>query len=563
MAAGTFAAMPPTRSRVLAWSALSGLLWALAWPAIGGLTPLAFVAWLPLLQAERLHEQRTPQRPRAFYPYALLGFLLWNALCSYWFYLVSEPFGTKVLSVGFPVIGNTLLMGIPWWFRRAVKQRLGARWGHLALIAGWLAFERLHHDWDLQWPWFALGNVFGTRPQWVQWYELTGMLGGSLWVIAVNLLLFEGLQTWRTARAQGLRLLGAGMVVVVLPLGASRWRYHAYPLPEQGGVEVVVVQPNIDPYKEKFGGVDPLAQLDRMLALAEGAMTEQTRLVVFPETALQEPAAIDGSSGDLVFHGLWENDLPASRSVQRLKAFQALHPQSALLLGMSSDRWFKGDGDRPSTARPIRGSAYWYESYNAALWMPAQGDAEAYHKSKLVAGVELMPFEEVLGPLGEFAMDMGGTTGSLGQQRERSVLRDGASGLAVIPAICYESVFGEHLAAHARNGGTLIAVMTNDGWWGDSPGYRQHLAFSSLRAIELRRDVVRSANTGISCIVDQRGAIRQATGWWVPTAFSATVHPNAALTFFARHGDLIGRAALGVASAFLLALLALRLRRPQ
>jgi len=546
---------------VILWSALSGLLWAMAWPAIGGFTPLAFVAWLPMLHAERLHEARTGSRKRAFYPYALAGFFLWNALCSYWFFQVSEPMATKVLSVGFPVIVNTLLMGIPWVLRRAVKRRLGARWADAALVVFWLAGERLHHAWDLQWPWFSLGNAFGTQPSWIQWYEVTGMLGGSLWLLLVNLLLSNMLMKWKSQRQRALRLCGGAVVLCATPLVLSLCRYHTYPMPPVGsGVEVVVVQPNVDPYKEKFGG-NHREHLERMLALAEGAMTERTRLVVFPETALQEGVGISSGDDGLEFSGLWENDLEASHSVRRLRAFQAGRPDAALLVGMSSERWFSGEDARPSVARPINNSPYWYESYNAALWMPVQGAIQSYHKSKLVTGVELMPFESVLGPLGEFAIDLGGTMGSLGQQDERSVLRDTASGLAIIPAICYESVFGEHVAAHARNGGTLIAVMTNDGWWGDSPGYKQHLSFSPLRAIELRREVVRSANTGISCIVDQRGGIHERTEWWVPTAFRGQVHPNAELTFFALHGDLIGRAAVFFSAAFLIALIAALFKR--
>lgn len=554
----------PSRTSILLWSALSGLLWALAWPAIGGLTWLAFVAWLPLLHAERLHEARTADRKRAFYPYLLPGLFLWNALTSYWFFLVSEPMTTRLVSVGVPVIGNTLLMGIPWWLRRAVKRKLGARWADAALIAFWLAGERLHHSWDLQWPWLSLGNVFGTQPAWVQWYELTGMLGGSLWVLLVNLALSTALAGWKSRRSFALRWVTVAAGLVLLPLAASFWRYAGYPLAKKGGgIEVVVVQPNIDPYNEKFSGVHPLEQLERMIALAEPLITERTRLVVFPETALQEGATVDLTDQGIEFNGLWENDLEASRSVKRLRGLQRAHPQLAVLCGMSSDRWFTAQDEKPVTARPIKGAPFWYESYNAALWLPAHGPAQSYHKSKLVAGVELMPFEEVLGPLGDLALDLGGTTGSLGQQDERIVLRDAASGLAVVPAICYESVFGRHIAAHARNGGSLIAVMTNDGWWGDSPGYRQHLAFSSLRAIETRLDVVRSANTGISCIVDQRGIISQRTEWWKPGAFVASVHPNSSDTFFVRYSDLVGGAGLLFAALLMAALLQKSLTRAQ
>jgi apolipoprotein N-acyltransferase len=535
----------PTRSRVLLWSALSGLLWALAWPAVGGFTAIAFVAWLPMLHAERLHDLRTAGRKRAFFPYVLLGLFVWNALTTYWFYLVSEPMATKLISVGIPVVGNTLLMGIPWWLSRVVKRRIGVPWSKVMLVLAWLAYERMHHGWDLQWPWLSIGNVFGTQPAWVQWYEYTGIFGGSLWVWVVCLALNAAIARWGAMRRHALRIGIAAIGLIAVPLSISAWlHFSRMQFHQGGGIEVVVVQPNVDPYSEKFGGVDPLEQLERMLAQAEERITEDTRLVVFPETALQERATMHFTDLGIEFNGLWENDLERSRSARRLRAFQAVHPQTALLVGMSSDRWFAPQEDRPNAARPIRGSNHWYEAYNAALWIPAQGEIETYHKSKLVAGVELMPFEEVLGPLGDFALDLGGTTGSLGQQEERSVLRDASSGLAVVPAICYESVFGEHIAAHVRNGGELIAVMTNDGWWGTSPGYKQHLAFSSLRAIETRRTIVRSANTGTSCIVDERGRIAHATDWWVPAAFSARVHPNSEITFFVRHGDLIGSAAV-------------------
>lgn len=554
--------MPPSRSRILLWSALTGLLWALAWPAaIGGFTALAFVAWLPLLHAERLHDQRTVGRRRAFYPYTLIAFLLWNGLTTWWFAAVSEPFTTRLVSVTVPVLGNTFLMGLAWTLRRMVSKRIASWAGDAALVIFWLAFERLHHDWDLQWPWLSLGNVFGSRPQWVQWYEVTGMFGGTLWVLLVNLLLNAVIVSWRSNRRRAMRFIGASAIALLIPLGLSAWRYMSYHEPGEGGVEVVIVQPNIDPYKEKFGGLDALDQVERMLALAEERITERTRLVVFPETALQETGTVNATANGLRFDGLWENALDSARTVKRLRAFQQRHPRVALLCGMSSDRWFRASSELPVTVRPIGDSGYWYEAYNAALWLPAQGNIVSYHKSRLVAGVELMPFEEVLGPLGELALDLGGTTGSLGQQEERTVLRDPSSGLALVPAICYESVFGEHVAAHVRNGGELIAVMTNDGWWGDSPGYRQHLTFSSLRAIETRRDVVRSANTGISCLVDQRGIIHGTTDWWVPTAFAVQAHPNARLTLFVRYGDLIGHAALWLAVALLAVSIALRFMR--
>lgn len=560
--------MPITRSRVLLWAAFSGVLWALAWPAVGGITFLVFVAWLPLLHAERLHDERTVGRRRAFVPYVLFAVFIWNAACSWWFFGVSEPLGTRMVSGLAPMTVNSLLMLIPWWLKRVTRRIAGGHIAAIAFIAYWLAFERLHHGWDLQWPWFSIGNVFGMQPHWIQWYEVTGMLGGSLWVLLVNFFLDRAITAWRVARRPVLVNASVVAVLLIVPPSASLWRFNTIRANDGPAIEAVVVQPCIDPYTEKFGGVDPMRQLDRMLDLAAGAMTDTTALVVMPETALQEGAYVDMSGEEPVYHGLWENDIGRARSTIRLKRFQAEHPRAALLTGMSADMLYPRGEEPPPSARPLfraeglpPGEQRWFESYNAALFMPAEGAVEVYNKSKLVAGVELMPFESVLGYLGDFAVDLGGVSGSLGRQQEREVLVDPASGIKVVPAICYESVFGEHVAAHVRNGGNLIAVITNDAWWGDTPGYRQHLTFSVIRAIEMRRDVVRSANTGISCFVDRKGVIHQPTAWWVPTAERRIVHLSDERTFFVRHGDMIGRAAVALSGLTIVVLLVLRFRR--
>lgn len=551
--------MQIARSRILLWSGLSGVLWAMAWPGIGGLAPLALIAWLPLLHARRSHRTVASGRG-SFLPYVLLATFIWNASCAWWFYCVSEPIGTRLISGTAPILVNTLLMALPWTMADLVRRRFGERAATLGLIALWLAFERLHHDWDLQWPWFSIGNVFAEHPGLIQWYDHTGMLGGTLWVLAVNLLLDR---MFVHGRLHGVSFSTAlvPLCVIIIPCSLSAWRFHHH-VEEGHPVEVVVVQPNIDPYDEKFGGIDAMEQLDRMLALADSAMGPTTEAVIMPETALQEGATVDMATGRPVYRGLWENWIDRSQSVEHLQRFRSSHPGTAILVGMSSDSLYTDRDLAPAIARPLfrdlppdrAMDQRWYVPFNAALFLPAHGAIHTYHKSKLVAGVEALPFESLLGPIAAFTVDLGGTTGSLGGQEERSVLRDPSSRLAIAPAICYESVFGEHVAAHVRNGANLIAIMTNDGWWGDSPGHVQHLSFASIRAIETRRAVARSANTGISCFVDQRGVIRDRTEWWRMDARRSTVLLNDELTFYVRHGDLIGRAAVAIAAALLLGL---------
>ncbi|MFN5784775.1 MAG: nitrilase-related carbon-nitrogen hydrolase, partial [Flavobacteriia bacterium] len=107
--------------------------------------------------------------------------------------------------------------------------------------------------------------------------------------------------------------------------------------------------------------------------------------------------------------------------------------------------------------------------------------------------------------------------------------------------ICYESIYGEFNAEQCRKGAEAIFIITNDGWWKDTPGYKQHMSFARLRAIENRRSVARSANTGTSCIINQRGDVLQQTNWWTQDAIKATINLNSKLTFYTRSGDLLGK----------------------
>lgn len=538
---------------------LTGLLLAFCWPANGGLTPLVFMAWVPLLLAEeRFATAPRDERPRHFMPYVFLAVAVWNALTTWWLYCVSEPMDAKLFAVIGPNIGNDLLMCLPWLVMRWSRWFLTGRWVRVVLVVAWIAFERFHMHWDLSWPWLTLGNVFASHTDWVQWYEYTGHLGGTLWVWVVNLSVFRVLASARTDLGPRGR---AGIVAacsILVPFAISEWRYATFQ--EMGEpAEVVVVQPDVDPYDQKFAE-DPLAQLDRMLDQAAGAVTGSTVLVVMPETSLQEQPRLSDGSGGLVFHGLWENDLGHSLSVQRIRAFLAAHPGLSLVSGMSSAYLFPEGAELPATARILDGTGRGFDAYNAALLVRADGSVESYRKSKLVPGVELLPFEEYLGPISALALDLGGTTGSLGTQEEREVLAADER-VAFAPVICYESIYGDHVAAHVRNGARFLAIMTNDAWWDDTPAYRQHLAYGALRAVETRRSIARSANTGISCFIDQRGDIHNATEWWVPDVRRGVVLLRDDLTFYAAQGDLVGKGAQWCTAIILLGLLAGLARR--
>ena len=105
--------------------------------------------------------------------------------------------------------------------------------------------------------------------------------------------------------------------------------------------------------------------------------------------------------------------------------------------------------------------------------------------------------------------------------------------------ICYESIFSNYITEYVRLGANLIFIITNDGWWDNTPGYTQHLNYARLRAVENRREIARCANTGVSCFIDRLGNINNETEWWKEAIIRKNLYPNNSLTFYSRSGDLI------------------------
>ncbi|NTW32383.1 MAG: apolipoprotein N-acyltransferase, partial [Bacteroidetes bacterium] len=316
--------------------------------------------------------------------------------------------------------------------------------------------------------------------------------------------------------------------IILLPVIISLFIYYTH---EDKGrpANIIVVQPNIDPYNEKFGGMTSEQQLAKLLNLAKQKTDKNTNLIIGPETAIPE--------------GVWENDLYDSRSVDSLKNYLKKYPQLNILMGLSSYKMYL-KGEQISLTARLYADQGWYDAYNSAMMIDTSKKIQIYHKSRLVPGVEKMPYPKIFKSLEKFALDLGGTSGSLGIQDERSVLYSNDSVIKLAPVICYESIYGEFVSEYIQNGANIICIITNDGWWKDTPGYKQHCRYASLRAIETRKCIARSANTGTSCFINQRGDIMQATSWETDDVIKQTVLLNDEKTFYSKYGDYIAKAAI-------------------
>ena len=488
----------------LALSLFSGALLIVSYPFSGSITPLIFVAWIPLfVVALRLKQQA--RGLLNFLAYAYFTAFIFNVGSTWWIW--NSTAGGALMAF----ICNSLLMAGALTIAFGVFQRLNTGLFLIGLGITWITFEFVHLNWELSWPWLTMGNYFSIHPSWVQWYEYTGSLGGSFWVIAANIL---GVLLLLNLKSKQYAI--AFISILSIPLLISLMVSKKVDITKYPTQSVVILQPNIDPYTEKFN-IDPAQQVESMLTLIRPYL--HNTLAIGPETAIQE--------------AFIEKDFNQTRSYKLLDESLS-STNSSLLIGASTFQLFDQKHSAACKALP---NGSFYESYNTALFM-VNKKQDFIHKSKLVLGVEKIPFSRWLPFLEQLSIDNGGTSGSLGVESEPKVFRN--EDQAYAPIICYESIYGEFVAEQCNKGATLLCIITNDGWWGNTPGHRQHNQFASLRAIETRKYVVRSGNTGISSVWNSSGECIKQLGYDTKGVLTTKVPLIKGKTFYVRFGDYLG-----------------------
>ena len=527
---------------------LSGLLLWAAWPPTPYSTILLFIGLVPMLLAvENLINSTYRAKGKKIFAVTFLGFFIWNTLSIYWVYnslkiigpIIALPISLIPYSLG------PLLMATAWWLYYRLRLSHSRAFSLAGLVCFWIGYEYLHQTWQLAFPWMTLGNGFAVSHQWVQWYEYTGVYGGTLWIWLLNIfafLIYIGLQEAQKSTVR-IGLIGAFVLTLVLPLSFSYYRYTSFQ-EQKDPSNVVVVQPNVDPYAKEFS-IPVYQQIQTLKHLSDSIAQPNTEFFLWPETAIPD-------------ENLNEGNILSNPDMQQVQQFLHKYPNGNLITGAETYKIY--NSDETPTAEPINGGQY-VDHFNAALNIENSSNVQFYHKSKLVPGAEMIPFSSLsfLKPAFEH---LGGATGSYGSQPEAGVFYT-QSGIGVDPVICYESIYGEYIAQSVKKGAQFIAIITNDGWWENTSGKDQHLDYAKLRAIETRRWVCRSANTGISAFINERGDIVQHTQWWVKTAIKQNINLNSDLTFYVKYGDYIAKTgALLAILGIVWVLIRMRLRPP-
>jgi len=419
--------------------------------------------------------------------------------------------GTVSTYGGLPVAAGVLVAGVLALYMALFVALFGAaaavvirRFGAAGLMitpAAWVAAEYLRGNLFGGFPWIPLGNSVVSLLPLAQMASLVGVYGVS-WLLATLHASFAlaALTTGRTRMSAAV----AALVIVTAPSVWGSARINEGRLTRDGSpIEIGIIQANIA-QEDKWNPRNAFTIFDRYLAMTRQAVKQGAKFVLWPESSTPFYFEEDAGGGDALRRVVRETGTP-------------------LLFGSDQIE------DDPAGAR----------YYNSAFLLdPTGSTAAVYRKMYLVPFGEYVPFRSILffvGPLVEAVADFSPGT---------AVTMLPIEGHMVSTAICYEVVYPDLMRKAVRAGSELLTTITNDAWYGTTSAPYQHFELARMRSIEQGRYLVRSANTGVSGIVDPYGRVLVRTNLFERTIVVGEVRFLQEQTVYAKMGDIAPQSAV-------------------
>lgn len=482
-------------------SVSAGVLLGLSFPPIN----LSFLSIPAFILLFHLSYKCDSYKQLAYYSYA--GFLVWNLIGTYWLMMASLPAGIAA------ILANSVLMTIPLCLGKYFSSKSNSPI-LIALLqaAAWVAYEFLHHNWDLSWTWLAIGNGWSNWISIIQYISVTGFLGISFWVILTSALTYQFI----LHKEKTIQYAAIGVFLFFPAWSFLLYSGSEFSSVSQDPVEVAIIQPNHDSYQD-YSGMSGLTEVvDSLSALTSRTITPNTQLIIWPENAIDGAIFSESRISFQIADSVRSWNIPLITGTGLLKSYA---PDTDILYR----------GIHPSTGLP-------YNYFNATLFFKPDGSISDYEKANLVPVVERLPFVEFFDAIDVFGWIDWGSIQQFGKGKSPDLL---STNYFTTPGlICYDSVYPSWIREFVKQeDATFLTIITNDGWWGDTSGHHQHFAYARLRAIEFDRWIARSANNGISGIIDPNGRITHKTDYWVRTGFTGTVQNRNTQTLYTRYGN--------------------------
>jgi len=456
--------------------------------------------------------------------------LIFNIITLYWVGSWKQDANTFLMISGFILIFfNPLVFLIPSTLYYLVKKYIYKNIALFLLPWFWLFYEYIYSISDFKFPWLSLSNALPKFTEYIQVADIIGSYGLTVLIVYANVFAYLAIKNFKRRNKIGIAYSVMFVIIIIAPIFYGLSKVNDTAIQTNPKIKVGLIQPNLNPNKKwEAGNLDE--QIKMYLELSKRAIEEGAEIVIWPETALPVYLMTDR----------YKNQY------QKLQLFVDTS-NIPILTGMPHIKYYENENSAPNGAKSIKGSSKLYTSYNSILYFAPHKKVKQYGKIKLVPFGEKVPLVDVFPILGKWIKwNVGISSWNTGNEKVIFDFQKKSISAKIGGVICIESIYPAFVASFVEKGAELIAVVTNDSWYGNSSGPYQHKEISVLRAVENRRTLVRAANGGISCIISPIGKTLSETNMFTKGILVGDVLLNKNLTFFTLHPLLFPYLAIGI-----------------
>ena len=495
------------------------LLFTLGFSTLDWIELIIFFSMIPFLRFCRKSQSKI------WWLMLWLTLILANLINLLWLYNTVSFFQYVVLSLIF-----SGLQLIPFL---CFKVSNNDKYSLILFISSWIAIELFLLHSEINFPMALLGLGTASIPTIIQWWEFTGILGGTLWILLINVTFYK----WIEYRDK--KYLYLGGYIFIIPSILSLITFSSMKNGEISIVKCYVVGTNLpcEDVKYNLNPRDATNQLCNLTLEVPNIKDDESRIILFPETALLTPK--------------YSNDL-FDEDYQTLRDSKIINANSMILSGGFLKRVLDFNSNRKLEGVRYEGSFKneKYLLYNA-FFAYMEDSCQYRVKEKLVPFNETLPYFNILSSFSAFTY-----TGPYHFSKFENKIQFYFKGLYITPLICYESFNGNFVRKFAKeHKPTLIFIGLNEGWYNSNKGFKLSQKHAIARAIENRKSVLKSSNCGYSSYIKPNGVAEIVSN---TNGFSVFPEINSSITFYQQKGDYIGFFAL---TTFFLTSLVLLVKR--
>ncbi|MGE0561896.1 MAG: hypothetical protein AB7O47_08780 [Flavobacteriales bacterium] len=489
-------------------SIISGLLLYFAWPN-NGIFPLLFIGFIPLLfSLEKIARSNKKAVFLEGFVLTFITFIIWTSLSLIWLYKTAVD--SHFITASLTALNYSIFLA----FFPSIYRRLGKNFALIYFASALLLVDWISQVFLLATPYFNLGLGLGQTPWLIQHYRWIGIEGGTLWIITVNLLVFKLV----SEKNYSTKLLAPLVFLLIILPAVSIFSYNTPS--KKGNLSPLITLHHTNVALNTAKAFDnPIAVIDKLFKETFDNLTDTPDVVVWPETVIIRLG--------------WLHKIDTEPIVMHLKEKLKNYPKTIIVFGAIGFSEAKGNDIQSKYTTYVSDGDYYFNTHNVAITVSANNKTLIKSKEKFIPFHERIPYINTLPFLANLITEVG-TRAMFSPFNGGNQLTRDFQGNHYESVLCYESLFALYMGKKATKKIGAFIIHANEHWLKDISGSEQYLYENVAIAIQGGKPLLRSSNSGVSAIVNEKGDVTSSIIGLHSKNISARVDLNYKTTFYSK-----------------------------